>query len=304
MSQEKETYLSKLERFSQMREPPRNVPFLIALSMMFDGMSVFGAVFLSFGMVFVWIFFSPSAVISDFRLNAGAKKARGVVLLCEETNMEVNERDVYRMDFEFDNGKRKVKGLCFTNRRPYLEGSSVEIEYLESEPEISRIKGTQRSQTGWMGVFTVIFPLVGFLFIFNRIKRGLSITDSLKNGILTEAEVIDSRVVAYKSKSRRPAMIELTLRYTDEMGNEHTCKHQTSEIQDVGDEVVELVLMNPSNPTKVIPIDEFSKDVDIDNRGEIFSKSAGKVLLRIAIIFLLIIPHIVYFVYHYFLGGR
>lgn len=303
MTQVKVSYEEKRQQFSNLGDPPRSIPPLLALSLIFDKMCIAGAAVMSFGLLFFWIFFHPLAVMQDFELDSKGVKTKGTVTQCVETNYEVNERDVFRIDFEFNSSRGKENGFAFSTDGSMEGGREVTVQYLENDPSISRIKGTRKDPIGWVGAITIIFPLAGVLVFIGGINKGLKTVSLMKEGILTDAEVIDVRSPPRSGDSDASVLAEVVLKYTDDRGGEHTFTHQTSDIVNVGDEARELILFNPLNPGKAFPIDEFYNKIKIDNRGELQDASPGSVLITLGAIFLLLTPHVVYFVYHYLIRG-
>ena len=304
MTEPKVAYEEKRERFESLGDPPRHIPPMLTLSLIFDKICIVGAAVMSFGLIFFWLFFHPKAVLQDHYLNTKGVEVLGIVTSSTETNYEVNERDVYRIDFTFKTPRGEQTGFAYSTDSSINSGADVTVQYLENEPQVSRIKGTRRDPIGWAGGFVIIFPFAGLMVILGGISKGLKTVSLMKNGILADAEVLDVRTPPRSGDSDTSVLSEIVLKYVDDRGNERTFTHSTSNIFDVGDEPRELILFDPTNPKKAFPIDEFYKKVEIDNRGEIQDASPGSVVLTVGAVLLLLAPHVIYFVWHYFIRGN
>lgn len=298
MTEKNESYEERLEQFSKIGIPPRNVPPILALSLILNKACIVGAVITSIWMFFVWIFLNPIGMLQDLSLNLKGAKTEGVVVTCQPTGYRVSKShgEVFRIDFKFETPKGKYDGFSFTTGHfQKSKGDKVTVEYLKDNPETSRIKGTRKESMGFISYIFILLPISGLITIAKGIGKGLKTVELLKDGVLTFAEVLDFKVLS----GRRKAKAEVVLKYTDDRGIQHTKTLQTENIADMENKSMEPVLYNPANPDKIILTSEFSRKLDIGNNGELREVSPVAVIIALGAMILLIGPHIAYFVYQY-----
>ena len=303
MTEKKESYEERLEQFSKIGTPPRNVPPIFTLSLILNKACIVGAVITSIWMFFVWILLNPIGMIQDLSLSLKGAKTEGVVVTCQPTGYRLNnsQDEVLRIDFKFETPKGKYDGFSFTTGHfRKSKGDKVTVEYLKDNPETSRIKGTRKESMGFISYIFILLPISGLITIAGGIGKGLKTVELLKGGVLTFAEVLDFKVLS----GRRESKAEVVLKYTDDRGIQHIKTLQTENIADMKNKSMEPVLYNPANPDRIILIDEFSGRLDIGNQGELREISPAAVIITLGAMILLIGPHIAYFVYQYIMRGK
>lgn len=120
-----------------------------------------GLVFLGMGLVMSAVF--ALQLPADFALAASAATAQGVVTGVESTSTKVNGARVKEVHFRFQVGRESFESESSMLGSTPATGAKVGVEYLPAWPEIARIEGTTRSTIGYAGVFTYLFPLIGFV---------------------------------------------------------------------------------------------------------------------------------------------
>lgn len=174
--------------------PPRRVPAHVEKAAQGGGGGCvamgFGLFFGSFGMIFVFIFF-PWRMADELRLSASGRTVPGEIRRVAETSMSINETKVREYAFAFTTAEgRPMEGLCYTTGRHWSEGAPVTVRYLRHRPEVACVEGARLSQGGWFGLFTVIFPLIGYgiaagVWLGRRVTRRL-----LREGHMAEVDIV------------------------------------------------------------------------------------------------------------------
>ena len=181
--------------------PPRKVPPAVERAAQGGGgciASGVGLFFGAFGMIFVVIFF-PWRIVDEIRLASSARTAPGEIRGVTETNMSINETKVMEYTFTFSPSSGKTReGVCYTTGRHWSEGSAVTVRYLRNRPEVACVEGGRLSQGGWFGLFTLIFPLIGFgiaagVFLGRRSTRRL-----LREGHTAEVDIVSDDETSVK----------------------------------------------------------------------------------------------------------
>ena len=141
-----------------------------------NGWLVLGGLgFAAFGMIFVYLFF-PFHLQRSLALDMGKPATTtGTVVKTEKSCMTSNDEPVYPVRFRFLAPVEKsdsaagveegvnIEGRCYSDGRSFDAGESVPVEYLPDRPTIARIRGCNLDPAGYFGLFTVIFPLAGFI---------------------------------------------------------------------------------------------------------------------------------------------
>lgn len=171
---------------------------------------IFGALFGTFGMIFVWIFF-PWRFWDEWLLRGkDVRETSGLVHRVNETSMSVNETRVYEYDFAYTpKGGTPLDGHCYTTGRNWSENDKVTVRYLSARPQIALIKGASLNQGGLFGSFVILFPLVGYgMAIGSLVLRG-NPTRLLREGVLAEIDVLS--VEETKMKVNDQPVFRITL---------------------------------------------------------------------------------------------
>ena len=154
-------------------------------------MVTFGIFFVSFGMVFVWIFF-PWRFWDEFLLRGkGARETSGLVNRVSDTHITINEAAVYEFHFLYTpEGSTQLAALCYAPGRNWSENDVVTVRYLPDRPQVALINGASLNEGGLFGAFVIIFPLAGCgMAIGVLVLRGRS-TRLLREGLLAEVDVL------------------------------------------------------------------------------------------------------------------
>lgn len=175
--------------------PPRRVPAHVAQAIKAGksswAMVLFGLLFGSFGMIFVWVFF-PWNLGDEMNLRRdGARTATGRVQSVNQTNMEVNEQRVYEYQFAYtpEDGTPR-SAVCFATGRDWPEGRDVPVRYLPDQPQVALIEGASLNQGGLFGAFTIIFPVIGYGLAFGSLALRGDPTRLLREGAVAEVDVL------------------------------------------------------------------------------------------------------------------
>lgn len=180
--------------------PPREVPgaFKSALrrKMLMPGLIMFfiGVIFSIVGTIIVVAMF-PWNAAKDLELATGAKgQVSGIVTACESTEYQENKTRVYRISYEFPTPDGKThQGVSFQTGGILAPGAEIQVEYLESDPEINRGLGMRLNPIGYFILVFSFFPVIGFSFLIYSIyswrsqwKKGIRL---FTHGTLTQGTV-------------------------------------------------------------------------------------------------------------------
>ena len=155
------------------------------------GLAIFGAVFLTMGLLFAKLFL-PWRQADEWRLAASHPlSAQGRIVSVDKTNMSINKTQVMRYGFECTATQgAPVHGECFTTGRRWSAGSVVNVRYSPAEPALACPEGARLSQGSMGSAFVLIFPLVGGGIIFWVIHARRRMLWLLTNGTLGDFRVM------------------------------------------------------------------------------------------------------------------
>jgi hypothetical protein len=155
------------------------------------GLPLFGMVFGTFGMFFVWIFF-PTQLADDWRLDESEQTTSGIVRSATDTNMSINDEQVVEYVFAYlFSGNDAHTASCYTTGRRWQEGDQVTVRYLADQPAIARIEGGRLSKGGGLvGALVMIFPLIGYGLVAWFLVAKRRMRQLLENGRVAEVDVL------------------------------------------------------------------------------------------------------------------
>ena len=197
----------------------RSIPISTRIAILFGGFkSQFGWAFFGFGMIFFWVF-AMNADLSAFHFNKNTIETEGTAIRWQGTNSSENEVPVYKNYFLFtDEHGVEHEGISYATGRAVTAGELLTVEYPEGKPEYARIKGMRNSMFSSFVLFVVIFPLVGLIFILLGLRRSYHALRLIRNGEITEGELIGKELTNTKINNR--PVYRMTFSYKDEQGNE------------------------------------------------------------------------------------
>jgi hypothetical protein len=274
--------------------PPRYVPLGVRLKVLLGGfLNQFGWFFLGFGLIFVWGFTLEADLTSWYVFRGELARAEGTVIESKETNMRVNETQVYEHKYSFIGADGlEYRGASYETGGSLRNGQKVTIEYKQDNPETSRIKGMRRGIIGLFGLMPIIFPAIGLCFIIAGIRKGVKACHLLRDGEQTTGKL--------KSKNRTGAKVnnqpvyKLTFEFAASDGTSHQAVAKSHRPEVLEDEEHEPLLYDPSRPEYAVMLDDLPGNPRIDSTGGIHAGSAVGALLVLVIPAVTLISHCIY----------
>lgn len=248
--------------------PPRYLSLLTRINVLFGGFYVqFGSIFFWFGMIFVLIFAGQSSAIHLFSFEGEWRETEGLLLEINDGHGEVNEEPIYEYVFSYSANGQSFTGKSNSTFSGEEETTIVQIEYKTGNPTRSRIVG-MRSELfpAWVVLLVIVFPGIGFVFLFLGFKKNIKALQLLINGTFTRGKMLsyeptntsinDQTVYAYKFEfhaSNKTYIAE--------------CKtHLTERVED---EETEKVLYDKADPKFNLVYDAMGAAPKIDRFGKI-----------------------------------
>ncbi len=282
-------------RIEKLIPPPRRVPIATQCAALVGFLGLFGAIFFSFGMVFVWAFGLNMHPIDNWRLSNESETTFGVIEEATFTNSTVNEVPVFRYRFRYQPGDGPaLVAECYTIGKQWSAGNKAEVQYLPGNPEVACLKGASISMFPiWVMALVIIFPLVGLGLLLPSLISGWGKIKLLRFGVVTGAKKLFAN--ATNMKVNNVPVMKFSYEFQDNLGMVYTGSSKTTGMGYIGDEAVEPVLYLPSNPKKSTLVDALPIEfpLEVDQSGQWLDKNGFKSILTAGISFILIFVHVV-----------
>jgi hypothetical protein len=280
--------------------PPRNVPLSVRLRVLFGGaLNQAGWFFFGFGLAFVWAFTLNADLTSWYRFRGQLDTAQGKVIYSKKTlfskggSKHSKGTPVYAIHYAFTNPDgTEYKGLSYKTGKQLNEGKTVTIEYPQGKPQTSRIKGMRQKPVGFFGIFPVVFPMIGLLFIIGGIKKGIKANRLLTLGEQTTGQLKSKEKT--NTKVNKKPVYKLTFEFNTAEGMTYETVAKTHETGKLEDQAQEPLLYDPVLPSYAVMLDDLPGAPRINDTGNIQAGSASKTIMTLIIPLATIIGHGIY----------
>lgn len=238
------------------------------LRILFGGPLVqFAWFFLSFGMIFVWVFVFKID-FSFIHFQGEIVKTKGVVTRIAETSMEINDNRVFEYYYEFkDKEGRVFDSYSYSSTSYAEENSKVNVEYPASRIDLSRIKGMRREPFPLVALLVLIFPAIGLYLIYYGYKEAIQAIRLLQHGLMSRGKLVSKKPTNTRINDRQVYKLKFT--FEDQYGKEHFVETKTHITELLEDEEYERLLYLPQNPQDAVMVDSVPSNPIIDERGNI-----------------------------------
>jgi len=271
--------------------PPRSVPWPLRGQVFFGGFfSQFGWLWFGFTMIFVWVFGSMTSLSGLYFTLGSPDTVSGVVSAIEDTNASENDIPVYANYYTFrvERLEAEYQGVSYTTGQRFSVGETVTVEYLNSNPDISRIQDTRGGIfSPWVLCFIGIFPLIGLIFIIISLVSGFKANYLLSHGKVGLGVLRSKQPTNTRINGR--TVYKLTFEFTDDFGNSYKATANNHITDLLEDESKEQLLYDPKNPSYAVMLDNLPGSPDIDDMGNIqvanLGRSIRSLILPVIIIF-------------------
>jgi len=288
-----------------MTGPPRAVPGLVRLRVMFGGfVNQFGWIFFGFGMIFVWAFNPLEDVAKRMRFRGTLARAEGKIVRVEPTNVSINNQKVYAHHYEFQaTDETRRTGVAYDTDDSPGPGQAVTVEYVQADPSASRIPGMSYTAGGLFGLFVLIFPAVGLGFLAFGLRKSLKGLRLLRDGRPAIGRLIATTPT--HSRVNNQTVYKFTFEFQAEDGQTYQATARTHETDRFAGEpspdgaakaegVFEPLLYDPMAPRRAVMLDDLPGGPRIDPDGSIRVDSAVKSAGALAIPAIVCIGHGMY----------
>lgn len=217
-----------------------------------------------------------------------------MVTVSRETNASEGGMEIYEIRYAYEVDEETYYGKAYATGEYLEEGTPVTVEYITRNPAISRIPGMRTSMFGPIVIVTLIFPLVGLIFIAVTVHNGRKAHRLLKHGRMTRGTLI-SREITNVRINRRP-VYKLVFEFEGGDGEIYHTTAKTHLPEELEDESLERLLYDPDNPSYAVMLDKLPVSPDIDASGNFAlpSRETLRTFLRLIIPAITLIGHGMY----------
>lgn len=257
-------------RIDRLASPPRKVPLPIVCTALSSFFVMFGGIFFSFGMIFVWAFGWNMHPIDEWRLAHSNASAPAIIEKVTRTNSTVNDEVVYEYRFRFNPGDGlPVYAHCYTTGPKWTEGERVVSHYLADNPDVACLEGARLTQFPIVLIIIVmIFPILGLVSLVPGAVSGWRKIKLLRWGLVTEAMNISSTTT--NARINNIPVLGYAFKFRDRLGMEYKGVSKALPTDKIGDEAREPVLYLPDEPGQSMLVDALPLKfpLEVDENGQ------------------------------------
>jgi hypothetical protein len=262
------------------------VPLALSIRVVLGGLlSQIGWAVAGFGLIFVWVFDAGGALGSAVAFAGELATVEGVTSAWRQTQISINDEAVFETSYEFELEGRRVTGASYVTGSYMPQGEPVTVEYVASDPTLSRIRGMRASVAGVGISFVFTIPLVGLALAAVGTGRGLRARRLLATGHLALG-TLKSKEPTNSTVNNQP-VYRLTFEFPAARGGTYEVTSMTHRAFELEDEPAERLVYDPRHPNDAALLDELPCRPAIDARGDFAVGGSGQ---RIRAILNLVIP--------------
>jgi hypothetical protein len=237
--------------------PPRTVPASLVIANVFNLFGQIAWAVLGFGMIVFWVF-AVNADLSFIRLRGPLANVEGEVVRVERTSFgegsKGSSRPIYANHYMYFVAGRPLTAVSYSVGRSAQPGERVTVEYVESAPARSRIRGMRGAPFGASVLPSGIFALAGLVMVIVASAIGWRRTRLLQAGHLAMGRLTKKQPTNTKVNGR--VVHELTFEFAGRDGRRHEVTARTSLSERLEDEKQEPLLYDPARPSRAYLLDQ------------------------------------------------
>lgn len=187
----------------------------------------------------------------ELMLTLGHETTSGRVTGAElQTNVRINNKHPTRISFDYDVGGQTFHAeSSVVNPGPVGAGDTVNVEYLESSPDVSRLEGGTYGTFPLFVSFVLLFPLLGLFIVGGAVRSNLREIRAFREGNAMDGVVSFVGLdLSTRVNGRNPLKVEWTFEVQGApyKGNLSSLDHSALAGYAVGQRVTVLYL--PGDP--------------------------------------------------------
>jgi hypothetical protein len=279
--------------------PPRAVPACVSLTVLFGGaLQQVGWLLFGFGMIFFYAFVLQADWSGPLLAVMETRRATGLVTSVEGTNASENDSPVYAVHYRFIAADgTKVEATAYSTGYYPDAGQRLSVTYMRSQPTVARVEGMRRTTFGPLAAIAGIFPLIGAVMILFGLREGLKGNRLLGSGRLAFGTL--TAAVPTNTTINNRQVIAMTFSFRAHDGATYEVTSKTNQPERLGDQVEELVLFDPNDPTYGTALDGMPGSLSIDNSGGLRLGSPAACLTTLILPGITLLGHGLYLFFRY-----
>lgn len=264
---------------------PRPVPLSLRLSNIFNAGAQLGFFLLLFSTPFFWMF-AGNADLSFVTFRGATATAIATVTHVDDTAASESRQRIYANHYSFFADGKPFEGVSYSSGNSLAPLSKATVEYLDSNPQRSRLEGMRRGMFPPAVLFVLIFPFIGLVIVYFSLKAGMKSNRLFAYGVPAYGRLKDKRPTNTRINNR--PVWELVFDYRARDGQTYEASTRTSMIERLTDDREEPMLYDPDAPSQAVFLDEMGRTPLLDETGALRGKGGA--------IFALILPSLVTFI--------
>jgi len=232
----------------------RNISLKMKLQIIFKHTLMLIGVIFTILSLFMFIIFGLQVSFEDYKFDENSPITEGKIIKVLKTNAKENNISVVKYEYEYNINSQTYKAESYTTGKQYVEQQTVEIQYIESEPQISRIENTRKGAFDpWFLLFFTPFLFVGGSMVGVGIYLSLNSIKLLKFGEIAYGILVDKQPTNVKINNK--TVYKLFFEFQARDGQKYTTIAKTHRPALLENEVKEKLVYDPNNPSKAVVID-------------------------------------------------
>lgn len=258
------------DRIALLKPPPRHVPFPVACSLLTGLFGVFGALLLSVGMFFFWMFSDGMHPLNAWRLSNSESLTPAEILSVRQTNVSENKVHVFQYRFRYQVGNGlPLEGVCYTTGKRWKGGDQLLARYLPDQPEVACLEGARLSSfPTWAVLMLCIFAAVGLMMVIGTVVSGVRRIQLLRHGEITGSKTIS--VAPTGTTINKVRVMAYSYQFHDRNGFLRQGTSKALPTNRIGDEAREPILYLPDRPDRSLLVDtiQLPRPLRVNEQGE------------------------------------
>ncbi|MDF1546495.1 MAG: DUF3592 domain-containing protein [Bacteroidales bacterium] len=233
----------------------RNIPIGVKLKIWFGNVfNVIGLAFFLFGLPFSMVFISFSSLLGP-SFGEDDPGTKGIIIESRATSASVNDVKVYEYTYRYHTmDGNSYTGLGYTTGNQKSVGDELMVLYKMDQPSASKAIDLRTSEFGGsVGLFVLIFPLIGLIMLILGTRNTLKQIFILQIGELAEGKFLYKE--ATNTQVNKQTVYELTFEFTASDNQIYKAIAKTHKYHRLEDEPFEKLVYDPDNPTNAVLLD-------------------------------------------------
>lgn len=231
----------------------RTITFSESMRIFSSNISIrFGTTFFLLGMIFVLVFVGSIAYRAPLLL-IGNDDTKGTIIDVGGTNGEINDEDTYLYKYTYKvDDQTYIDEIISTST--YDVGDKLKISYSMHFPAIS----VPLNDIEFSSFFTLIFPIIGLIFIRTGVRGSRENLYLIKHGRITEGVFVEKKSTGTKINKQR--VYEYVFEVRNSYGEKQYVSHESISTRRLEDDAKEILLYDEERNI-CIPIDVLPNDL-------------------------------------------